>query len=79
VVGDLLQRLLGQDVRVRAGVLDVRRIVRPVRGERRVASLAEELHPTVPPARQQPEAVDEDHRRLAGGVGRFDLLVLPLG
>jgi hypothetical protein len=79
VVGDLRQRLLGQDVRVRAGLLDGLRIVRPVRGERRVASLAEELPPAVPAARQQPEAVDEDHRRVAGGVGRLDLLVFPLG
>jgi hypothetical protein len=41
--GDLLQRLLGEDLRVRAGLLDSLRIIRPVRGERRVPSLAEKL------------------------------------
>src|SRR4029453_2701052 len=63
VVGDLLQRLLGENVRVRAGLLDGLRIVRPVRGERRIARLAEKLPPGVPAARQQPEAVDEDDGR----------------
>jgi len=45
VVRDLLQSLLGKDVRVCAGILDGLRIVRPVRRERRVAGPAEELPP----------------------------------
>jgi hypothetical protein len=78
VVGDLLQRLLGEDVWVRTGLLDGLRIVRPVRGERRIASLAEKPPPAVPAARQQPEAVDKDDGRAARGVRRLDLPPLPL-
>src|SRR4029450_6324004 len=78
VVEDLLQRLLGKDVRVRAGLLDPLRIIRPVRGERRIASLAEELPPPLPAARQQPKARDEDDGRVAGAVCRDDLPILPL-
>jgi hypothetical protein len=48
VVGDLLQRLIGEDVRVRAGLPDSFRIIWPVRGKRRIASLAEQLPPAVP-------------------------------
>jgi hypothetical protein len=50
VIGDLLQGLLGEDVRVRPSL-----------------------------ARQHPEAMDEDDRGVAGGVGRLDLRLLPLG
>jgi Leucine carboxyl methyltransferase len=78
VIGDLFQRLLGEDLRVRAGLLDGLRILRPVRGKRRVASLAEQLAPAVPAARQQPDPVNEDNRRVAGGVRRLDLPILPL-
>jgi hypothetical protein len=39
VVGNLLQRLLGEDVRVRPRLFDRFRIVRPVRRQRRVTGL----------------------------------------
>src|SRR6185503_12569664 len=38
-----------------------------------VSRLLEQLHPVVPAAGQQPEAVDEDDRRAAGGVRLVDL------
>jgi hypothetical protein len=79
VIGDLLQCLLGNDLRFRAGHFNRFRIVGPVRRQRRVAGLLEEVGPVVPAARQQPQAVDEDDRRVTRGVGRLDLPILPLG
>jgi hypothetical protein len=79
VIGDLFQGLLGEDVRVRPGLFNRFRIVWPVRRQRRVAGLLEEVCPVGPTARQQPEAVDEDDRGVARGVGCLDLPVLPLG
>jgi hypothetical protein len=67
-IGDLLQGLLGEDVRVRPGFFNRFRIVWPVRRQRRVAGLLDEVHPVGPAARQQPEAVDEDDRGVAGAV-----------
>jgi hypothetical protein len=54
VVGDLLQGLLGEDVRVRPGLFNRCRIVWPVRRQRRVAGLLEEVRPVGSAARQQP-------------------------
>ena len=79
VIGDLLQGLLGEDVRVRTGLFNRCRIVWPVRRQRRVAGLLEEVRPVVPAARQQPEAVDEDDRRRRRRIRALDLLELPLG
>ena len=79
VVGDLLQGLLGEDVRVRTGLFNRCRIVWPVGRQRRVTGLLEEVRPVGPAARQQPEAMDEDDRSGAGGVCRLDLPALPLG
>jgi hypothetical protein len=62
VVGNLLQRLVGEDVRVRPRLFNRFGIVRPVRRQRRVTRLLEEVCPVGPAARQQPEAVDEDDR-----------------
>jgi len=78
VVDDLLQGLLGEDVRVRPSLFNRFRIVWPVRRQGRVAGLLEEVGPVGPAARQQPEAVDEDDRGVASGVGRLDLPVLSL-
>jgi hypothetical protein len=79
VIGDLVQGLLGENVRVRPGLFNRFRIVWPVRGERGVAGLLEEVGPVGPAARQHPEAVDEDNRGVARGFGRLDLPILPLG
>jgi hypothetical protein len=79
VIGDLLQGLLGEDVRVRPGLFNRFRIVWPVRRQRRVAGLLEEVRPVGPAARQQPKAVDEDDRGVIRGVRRLDLAVLSLG
>src|SRR4030095_9625773 len=54
------------------------RIVWPVRHQRRVTRLLEEVRPVGPAARQKPEAVYEDDRSGAGGVCRLDLPALPL-
>src|SRR5262245_2131815 len=78
VVGNLLQRLLGEHVRVRPRPFNRFRIVWPVRRQRRVTGLLEQVRPVGPAARQQPQAVDEDDRSGAGGVCRLDLPALPL-
>jgi hypothetical protein len=44
----------------------------------RVAVLFEQADPVVPAARQQPEPMDEDDRRLAARVGLIDLALLAL-
>src|SRR5262249_7752963 len=79
VLGDLLQGLLGEDLGVGSGLLNAFRIVRPIRRQRCVAGLAEQVRPVGPATREQPEAVDEDDRGVARGVGRHDLKTLPLG
>ena len=48
VVGNLLQRLLGEDVRVRPRLFNRFRIVGPVRRQRRVTGLLEEACPVRP-------------------------------
>jgi len=79
VIGDLPQGHLGEDIRVGPRLLDGLRIARPVRRQRRVAGLLEEVHPVRPAAGQHPEAVDEDNRSIARGIGSLDLSVLPVG
>ena len=79
VVGNLLQRLLCEDVRIRPSLFNRIWIIWPVRRERCVAGLLEEVAPVGPAARQQPEAMDEDDRGVTRRVGRLDLAVLPLG
>src|SRR3712207_4484590 len=71
--------LFRSDGRVPPGLVDRLRVVRPVRRQGRVAGLLETARPGGPAAGQQPEAVDEDDRGVARGVGRLDLPVLPLG
>jgi hypothetical protein len=44
----------------------------------RVAVVLEQADPLVPAARQQPEPIDEDDRRLAARVGFIDLALLAL-
>jgi hypothetical protein len=78
VIGDLLQGLVGQHVRFRPGLFNRFRIIGPVRRQRRVPGLLEEVRPAGPAARQQPQAVDEHDRGVARGIGRLDFLVLPL-
>jgi hypothetical protein len=78
VIGDLPQGLLGEHIRVRPSLVNRFRIVWPVRRQWRVAGLLEEVRPVGPAARQQPQAVDEDDRGIARGVGRLDLPPLPL-
>src|SRR5205085_4212700 len=73
VIGDLLQGLLGKDIRVRPGRFNRLRIVWPVRRQRRIAGLLEEVRSTGPAARQHPESVDEDDRGIPGRVCRLDL------
>src|SRR5215217_2291464 len=79
VVGNLLQGLPCEDLRVGAGFLDRFRVVRPRGRYTRVAVLLEQTDPVVPAARQQPEPVDEDDRRLPARVGLIDLALLALG
>jgi len=75
VIGDLIQGLPGEDARVRPGLFNRFRIVWPVRRQRRVTGLLEEVRPVGPAARQQPQAVDEDDRgvaeELAASISRF--------
>src|SRR5215217_5009655 len=79
VVGNLLQGLPCEDLRVGAGFLDCFRVVRPRGRYTRVAVLLEQTDPVVPAARQQPEPVDEHDRRLAARVGLIELALLALG
>src|SRR3954462_10320752 len=78
VVGNLLQRLLREDVGVGAGFLDRFRVIRPGGRYTRVAVLLKQTDPVVPAARQQPEPMDEDDRRLGTRVGLRDLALLAL-
>ena len=63
VVGDLPHRLVGEHLGMGLGLLDGGRVVRPAGRERDVAGLLEQRRPAIPTARQQPQAVNEDHRR----------------
>ena len=79
MVGDLLDRLAGEDFRLGARFFDRLRVVRPARCERRVAGLLEEGLPPVPTAGKQPQTVNEDDGRTPGSVRVPDLLILVLG
>src|SRR5438034_7046532 len=79
LVGNLLQGLLREHVGVGAGFLYRFRVVRPGGRYTRVAVLLEQTDPVVPAARQQPEPMDEDDRRLAARVGLIDLALLAIG
>src|SRR5438094_743333 len=79
MVGDLLDRLAGEDFRLGARLLDRLGVVRPARGERRVAGLLEEGLPPVPTAGKQPQTVNEDDGMTPGSVRVPDLLILVLG
>ena len=76
VIGDLLQGLVGEDLGFRPGDLDRFRIVRPVRRQRDVPGLLEQRGPAVPARGQQPQPVDEDHRRRRARIRALDLLAL---
>src|SRR6266581_9251001 len=75
VIGDLLDALVGKDLRVVLGLLDGVRVIGPARRERGVALLFEQLAPVVPAAREEPEAVYEHNRLLPLRVGAVDLLL----
>ena len=79
VAGHLADRLAGEHLRMRLGLLDRVRIVWPSWGQGDEAVLLEYRHPAVPAAGQQPQPMNEHHRRSAGRVGRFALLELMLG
>ncbi len=72
MVGDLPDRLAGEDLRVGVGLLDRVGVVGPGQGDRRVARLLEVRGPPVPAARQEPQAVNEDDRDAARGVRSLD-------
>ena len=78
VIGDLLQGLLGEDLRLRAGHFNRLGIVGPVRGHRGIARVLEQVGPAIPAARQQPEPVDEYDRRPPARVRLLDLSRFPL-
>ena len=65
VVGDVLDRLLGEDIGVGVRLGDGLRIVGPARGERAVAGCLEGLPPPIPASGEEPQAVDEDDRNSA--------------
>jgi hypothetical protein len=74
VVGDLDHALAGEDLGVRSRLLDRLGVVGPARRQWRVSSLLEDRRPAIPAAWQQPEAVDEDHRRASRRVCLLDLV-----
>jgi hypothetical protein len=74
VVGDLLDPLAGEHLRVGVGLLDRLGVVGPAGRQRGEAGLLEHRGPSVPAGGKQPEAVDEDDRRPAGRVRPLDLL-----
>ena len=76
VIGDILQRLVGEDLGFGPGGFDRLRIVWPVRRQRDVPGLLEQLGPGIPARRQQPEPMDEDHRLRGGRIRTLDLLQL---
>ena len=48
MIGHLLDRLVGEGLRVGLGVLHRLRVIRPSRGERRIARLPEQRRPSIP-------------------------------
>src|SRR6266571_3262112 len=75
VIRDLLDALVGEDLRIFLGLLDGVRVIGPARRERRVALLFEKRAPVVPAAREEPQAVDEHDRLLPLRVGVVDFLL----
>src|SRR6266851_1940157 len=75
VIGDLLEPLVGKDLRVVIRLLDGLRVIGPARGERGVALLFEQCTPAVPTGCEEPEAVHEHDRLLPFRVGAVDLLL----
>jgi hypothetical protein len=78
VVRDLADGLAGEDLRMGLRLLDRVRIVGPARTDRAVIATFDQLRPPVPATREQPQAVHEHHRLLAGTVRTIDLLRLVL-
>ena len=79
VIGDLRDRLAGEDLGVRPRLLDGLGIVGPHGRHGGVPGLLEDGSPTVPAARQQPEPVDEHDRCPPTRVRLLDLLCFPVG
>src|SRR6266702_3487957 len=75
VIGNLLDALVGEDLRVLLGLLNGVRVIGPARCESRVALLFEQLAPVVPAAGEEPEAMDEHDRLHSRVVGAVDLLL----
>ncbi len=75
VICDLLDALVGEDLRVLFGLLDGVRVIRPAGRERGVALLFEQFAPIVPTAGEEPQAVYEHDRLQSRVVGAVDLLL----
>src|SRR2546421_6629348 len=75
VIRDLLDALVGKDLRIFLGLLNGVRVIGPARCDRRVALLFEQLAPVVPTAGEEPQAVDEHDRLLTLRVGVVDFLL----
>jgi hypothetical protein len=78
VIGHLAERLPGEHVGVRPGLLDRLGIVGPARGHRGIARVLEQVGEAIPAAREQPQPVDEHHRRPPACVCLLDLPGFPL-
>jgi len=76
VVGDLADRLVGEDLGIRVRLLDGFRIIRPPRGERGVSGLLEYGGPADPAVGEKPQSVDKDNWRSPRCVCTLDLLGL---
>ena len=65
VIGDLLDPLAGEDLRVILSLCDGLRVIGPTWRERGIAAFFKELAPVVPAAGEEPEAMHEDDRLLS--------------
>src|SRR5713226_7179162 len=74
-IRDLLNPLVGKDLRVLLGLLHGVRVIGPAWSECCVALLFEQLAPAVPTAGEEPEAVYEHDRLLPLRVGAVNLLL----
>jgi hypothetical protein len=79
VVGDLPDRLVGEDLGVPVGFIDGVGIVGPAGGKGDIACLLEDRPPAIPAAGQQPQTVDKHDRGEPRGVGLLDLGCLVIG